>query len=159
MIISSRPLNDLNKVLSRFFIANSLAILGILGGVIPEVNWRPAPIVFSQRAHTQDFNQNQINQYAQAVLDIEVKRKIAYSKIQEIIGRIPSQISCNQKETIKQLPREAQVVAVNFCNESKKVALATGLTAAQFNAITEAAQKDTALKKRIQKAIVQIRTP
>jgi hypothetical protein len=159
MIISSRPLNDLNKVLSRFFIANSLAILGILGGVIPEVSWRPAPIVFSQRAYTQDFNQNQINQYAKAVLDIEVKRKIAYSKIQGIIGRVPSQVSCNQKDSIKQLPRDAQVVAVNFCNESKKIVLANGLTAAQFNAITEAAQKDAPLKKRIQKSIVQIRKP
>jgi hypothetical protein len=158
MIISSRSITDLNKVLSRFFIANSLALLGLLGGVVPDWNGRlPMPVTFSQFAYSQEFSQIQINRYAKAVLDIETERKVAYRKIQDQIGRVPPNIVCNQKESIRQLPRQAQSIAVNFCNQSKKIAQASGLSPAEFNAITDAARKNNALKKRIQRAILQLR--
>ncbi|BFM41199.1 DUF4168 domain-containing protein [Synechocystis sp. LKSZ1] len=160
MIISSRSITDLNKVLSRFFIANSLALLGLLGGVIPDWSGRfPVPVTFSQLAYSQEFSPTQINRYAKAVLDIEAERKVAYRKIQDLIGRVPPNIVCNQKESIRQLPKEAQSIAVNFCNRSKKIAQASGLSPTEFNTITDAARKNAPLKKRIQQAIVKIRQP
>lgn len=158
MIISSRSIPDLNKVLSRFFIANSLALLGLLGGVVPDWSGRiPMPVTFSPLAYSQEFSQIQINRYAKAVLDIETERKLVYRQIQDLIGRVPSNIACNQKESIRQLPKQAQTIAVNFCNHSKKIAQASGLSSREFNAITDAARKNTTLKKRIQRAILQLR--
>lgn len=158
MMISSHSLCDLNKFLSRFFIVNSLAAMGILCGVVPEVAWHPSRLLFTPIAYSQEFSQTQISQYAQAILAIEVERKAAYQKIQNLLGRVPPQIACNQKDSLSKLPKEAQVIVVSFCNQSKKIAKTSGLNPADFNAITEAARKNPNLKKRIQTIIIQIRT-
>jgi len=157
MFFLSRSLSDLNKTFTRFFIINSLAIIGILCGIVPEYAWNSSGLVFSFFAYTQDFSQAQINQYAKVVLEIETERKTAYQQIQKILGKTPPQISCNQKDSLKQLPNDAQKVAVNFCNKSKKIAQDSGLKSSEFNAITDGLKKDSDLKNRIQKAIIQLR--
>jgi hypothetical protein len=147
----------LNKTFTRFFIINSLAIIGILCGIVPEYAWNSSGLVFSFFAYTQDFSQAQINQYAKVVLEIETERKTAYKQIQKILGKTPPQISCNQKDSLKKLPNDAQKIAVNFCNKSKKIAQDSGLKSSEFNAITDGLKKDSDLKNRIQKAIIQLR--
>lgn len=157
MFLISRSLSDLNKTFTRFFIINSLAIIGILCGIVPEYAWNSSGLVFSFFAYTQDFSQAQINQYAKVVLEIETERKTAYQQIQKILGKTPPQISCNQKDSLKKLPKDAQKVAVDFCNKSKKIAQDSGLKSSEFNAITDGLKKDSDLKNRIQKAIIQLR--
>lgn len=157
MFLLSRSLSDLNKTFTRFFIINSLAIIGILCGIVPEYAWNSSGLVFSFFAYTQDFSQAQINQYAKVVLEIETERKTAYQQIQKILGKTPPQISCNQKDSLKKLPNDAQKIAINFCNKSKKIAQDSGLKSSEFNAITDGLKKDSDLKNRIQKAIIQLR--
>jgi hypothetical protein len=157
MFFLSRSLSDLNKTFTRFFIINSLAIIGILCGIVPEYAWNSSGLVFSFFAYTQDFSQAQINQYAKVVLEIETERKTAYQQIQKVLGKTPPLISCNQKDSLKNLPNDAQKIAVNFCNKSKKIAQNSGLKSSEFNAITDGLKKDSDLKNRIQKAIIQLR--
>ena len=157
MFLLSRSLSDLNKTFTRFFIINSLAIIGILCGIVPEYAWNSSGLVFSFFAYTQDFSQAQINQYAKVVLEIETERKTAYQQIQKVLGKTPPLISCNQKDSLKKLPNDAQQIAVNFCNKSKKIAQNSGLKSSEFNAITDGLKKDSDLKNRIQKAIIQLR--
>lgn len=157
MVISSRPLNDLNGVLSRFLIANTLALFGMFGGMVPEVSWQPAALVLRQSARSQDLEVDKINRYAKAVLAIEVERKKAFNEIQTLIGRVPPQLTCTNRDSIKKLPRNAQAIAVNFCNTSKKIAQQSGLTSEEFNRITAAARKDPNLKAQIQRAIMNQR--
>ena len=157
MFLLSRSLSDLNKTFTRFFIINSLAIIGILCGIVPEYAWNSSGLVFSFFAYTQDFSQAQINQYAKVILEIETERKTAYQQIQKILGKNPPQISCNQKDSLKKLPNDAQKIAVNFCNKSKRIAQDSGLKSSEFNAITDGLKKDSNLKNRIQKAIIQLR--
>lgn len=157
MFFLSRSLSDLNKTFTRFFIINSLAIIGILYGIVPEYAWNSSSLVFSFFAYTQDFSQAQINQYAKVVLEIETERKTAYQQIQKVLGKTPPPISCNQKDSLKKLPNDAQRIAVNFCNKSKKIAQNSGLKSSEFNAITDGLKKDSDLKNRIQKAIIQLR--
>ena len=157
MFLISRSLSDLNKTFTRFFIINSLAIIGILCGIVPEYAWNSSGLVFSFFAYTQDFSQTQIDQYAKVVLEIETERKTAYQQIQKVLGKTPPLISCNQKDSLKKLPNDAQQIAVNFCNKSKKIAQNSGLKSSEFNAITDGLKKDSDLKNRIQKAIIQLR--
>jgi hypothetical protein len=157
MVINSQPLKHLNGVLSRFFIANTLAFFGMFGGVVPEVSWQPAAVTFSQAVRSQELGSDKINRYAKAVLAIEVERKKAFQQIQTLIGRVPPQLICTNQDSIKKLPRNAQVVAVNFCNTSKKIAQESGLSADEFNRITTAARKDANLKTQIQRAIMNLR--
>jgi hypothetical protein len=129
----------------------------MFGGVIPEVSWQPAALVLRQSARSQDLNANQVNRYAKAVLAIEGERKKAFQEIQTLIGRVPPQLTCTNRDSIKKLPRNAQAIAVNFCNVSKKIAQESGLSADEFNRITAAARKDANLKAQIQRAIMDLR--
>ncbi|BDA40111.1 hypothetical protein CPARK_000095000 [cyanobacterium endosymbiont of Braarudosphaera bigelowii] len=105
------------------------------------------------------FSDKDITNYAQIVLKIEDQRQIAYQKIEEITEGLPQEISCDQSDTLKQLPNQAQTIAVKFCNLSKKIAQDSGLSSNRFNRITEKAQKDTTLRKRIQNAMIRARLP
>ncbi|MGL5033404.1 MAG: DUF4168 domain-containing protein, partial [Microcystaceae cyanobacterium] len=83
----------------------------------------------------------------------------AYGKIQKIVGHVPPKMACNNKDSLTSLPKEAQRIAVDFCNQAKKIAKASGLSSADFNKITEAARSNPTLKKRIQTFIIQLRSP
>jgi hypothetical protein len=157
MITCSRPFHDLNRVLSRFFLVNSLALLGICGGIIPQASLRPPALFFSHFAYSQSFSDTQIKQYAQAVVAIEAERKKTYDKLQSVLGKTPPPIVCNQKDSFRGLSREARTLAVNFCNQSKKIAEDSGLTSQVFNAITQAARQDANFKKQIQRAILRLK--
>ncbi len=141
---------------------NAIAAMGILGGVpqtgkqMPHLSFMPGAL---SQVTTPAFSQKQIQNYARAILAIESERKIAYAKIQKQIGRVPPQIICNQKESFAKLPKEAQVTAVNFCNQAKKIAKDSALTPKEFNAITEATRQNPTFKKQVQQVILQLRTP
>jgi hypothetical protein len=134
-----------------------MATMSILGGIIPEFSWHSSKVVFSSFARTQEFSNEQITKYAKAVLEIETRRQQAYQKIQQIIGQTPPEITCNRRDTFRNLPREAQKIAVEYCNSSKKIVATSGLSVAEFNAITTRVQSDRELKTRIQNEIIRIR--
>ncbi|MEM8779349.1 MAG: DUF4168 domain-containing protein, partial [Cyanobacteria bacterium P01_G01_bin.49] len=105
------------------------------------------------------FSDEDVTNYARTVLKIESQRQVAYEQIEEIIDDPPPEIACDRPKSLQQLPTDAQKIAVEFCNQSKKIAQESGLSSNQFNAITEKAQKDETLKKRIQNAMIRIRQP
>ena len=138
----------------RFFMSSLITLLGILYGCSLVSTISPS---FSQSI--MKFSDTDITNYAQIVLKIEDQRQIAYQKIEEITEGLPREISCDQSYTLKQLPNQAQTIAVKFCNLSKKIAQDSGLSSNKFNSITEKAQKDTTLRKRIQNAMIRARLP
>jgi hypothetical protein len=147
---------DLTRIFTRTLIAFFLATMSVLCGVIPEFSWQSCKIVVSSFARTQEFSDDQITKYAKAVLEIESRRQQAYQQIQEIIGQAPPDIICNQIDTFRNLPREAQVVAVDYCINSKKIVEDSGLTVAEFNAITSKLRSDRELERQIQNEIIRI---
>jgi hypothetical protein len=148
---------DLNRVLTRSLIAGFLAAMSILGGVTPEFSWQSPGIIFSYLARTQEFNDEQITKYARAVLEIESGRQQAYQKIRQIIGQSPPEIVCNQTDSLRNLPREAQTIAVDYCTSSKRIVEKSGLSVAEFNAITMRVRSERELERRIQNAMIRIR--
>ena len=146
----------LKRNLIRTAITSVFAAISILCGAVPQVFWQSPYFNFNYLAYPQDFSDTQLQNYARAVLQIESKRQQAYREIQRIIGRPPGNLACYQPETLRNLPQQAQKIAVDFCNNSKKIAQNSGLSAEQFNRITRQAQTDAVLKRRIQNAIRQI---
>jgi len=98
-----------------------------------------------------------IANYAKAVLAIEPSRQEAYSEIQKMLNheKVPD-IICTQADSIAALPNRVQDIAVNYCNQSKKIGEGQGLTMAQFNEITVKAQSDPDLQRRIQNELVRL---
>lgn len=133
-----------------------LAVIAILGGVIPEFSWTTAVVSFQSSAYTQDFTPDQIKRYATAVLLIETQRKQAYQAISQILGKIPPAITCNQRESFNNLPANAQKIAVDYCNNSKKIVQDSGLNATEFNAITNRVRSDDNLRRRVQNEMIRL---
>ncbi len=131
--------------------------MAIVSGIIPEFSWTTARICFNSSAYTQDFTDAQIRSYARSVISIEEKRKQAFQAISRILGKNPPSIACDRRDSLKDLPADAQKIAVDYCNSSKKIVEASGLTPAQFNAITTRIRSDDGLKKRIQDEILRSR--
>ncbi|MDY7047622.1 MAG: DUF4168 domain-containing protein [Microcystis panniformis WG22] len=156
MVIYCYPLADLGQSLRRSFIVTFLAVIAILGGVIPEFSWTTAVVSFQSSAYTQDFTPDQIKRYATAVLLIETQRKQAYQAISQILGKIPPAITCNQRESFNNLPANAQRIAVDYCNNSKKIVQDSGLNATEFNAITNRISSDDNLRRRVQNEMIRL---
>lgn len=157
MVFLYCSLLNLNRSLTQPIVITLLASISVLCGIVPQLSGNLSQLSFSTAAYTQEFNDNQVNNYARAVLLIETQRQQAYDQIQKIVGHAPPEIVCNRSETLQGIPRDAQKLAVQFCNNSKKIAENSGLTTAQFNAITEQARQNEKFKRRIQDAIIRIR--
>lgn len=156
MVIYCYPLADLGQSLRRSFIVTFLAVIAILGGLIPEFSWTTEVVSFRSSAYTQDFTADQIKRYATAVLLIETQRKQAYQAISQILGKIPPAITCNQRESFNNLPANAQKIAVDYCNNSKKIVQDSGLNATEFNAITNRVRSDDNLRRRVQNEMIRL---
>lgn len=154
MVFIHCSLLNLNRIFTRSIMSSLVVFFSILHGcsLLPNVSPTPSPL-------PSNFSDEEVTNYAQTVLKIEDQRRIAYDQIEAVIDDQPPEIACDQPQTIQKLPDEAQKIAVEFCNESKQIAQDSGLSSNQFNAMTENAQKDASLKKRIQNAMIRIRKP
>ncbi|MDX2100735.1 MAG: DUF4168 domain-containing protein [Leptolyngbyaceae cyanobacterium bins.59] len=109
----------------------------------------------------QTITDAELKNYARVVMAIEPIRQTAYSEIKRLIGdREVPPIICNKQESLKNLPTNTRNIAVNYCNQSKRVVESNGLTIARFNAITARLQQgDEALEKRIQTELLRLQRP
>ena len=148
----------LNRNLIGAVISSALAAIGLVYGVIPQLSWDIIPLKFNITAYSQqNFSDTQVQNYARAIWQIEQNRQRAFSQIRQIIGRNPSNLACHEPKSLRNLPRKAQKIAVDFCNNSKKIAQNSGLSTIDFNRITQQAKNDRNLTQRINNAILQIR--
>mgnify|MGYP006266993961 CR=1 FL=1 len=150
-------LSNLNNILTRSLTVSLLAAVAILLGFVPEFSRRSPSLIISFSAEAQDFSDQDVMNYARAVLQMESHRQQAYEQIKKIIGQAPPAIVCNQPNSYSNLPGEAQKIARDYCSTSKQIVEESGLSVSQFNAITTRAQSDNNLEKRVQNAMIQIR--
>lgn len=155
MLTNDCSLTNLNRTLIHSLMASLLAMINLSCEVLPEFS-RQTPQLTPSSSATQNFSDEQINNYAQTVLEIENQREKAYQKIQDMIEGSPPDIACDQGDTLKQLPKKAQEVAIEYCVNSQQIATKNGLTEAKFNEITIRLQSDPDLKIRIQNAMIYI---
>lgn len=137
----------------------SIATMGVVSGVVPEISVRSQIISFSSAAYAQDISNTEITNYAKAVLLMEPVRQSAFNEIKQIIGSgdIPP-IVCSQPETLNALPKKAQGIAVTYCESSKKIVENNGIPIKRFNAITSIVQNDANLKNRIQSELIRLQS-
>jgi len=99
----------------------------------------------------------EVANYAAAVLAIEPIRQEAYKEVQDNTKDEPlPDFTCTQSDTIASLPTNLEKVAVNYCNQAKKIGEAQGFTMARFNQITVTAQSDAILQQRIQNELQRL---
>ncbi|MEC4991864.1 MAG: DUF4168 domain-containing protein [Oscillatoria sp. PMC 1068.18] len=146
----------LKKKISRPLIVASLATIGILFGVVPSISEQSFSLSFPNSAYAQEFTDQDILNYARAILDMESLRQQAYNDIKQIIGTQPPTIACNDRQSWRSLPRNAQAIAINYCNGSRSIVQNSGLSISLFNNMTASVQSDSRLKERIQQAMIRL---
>lgn len=108
-------------------------------------------------AQAQNYNEEKLERYAEAVLAIEPLRQRAFRKIQNILNSqdVPS-IACNRTESYQNLPSQAQSLIVDYCNRSKSIVQEQGLTVSEFNTITADVKANPELKQQVQTEMLEL---
>lgn len=120
-------------------------------------------------AYAQALTDEDIANYASAVLDIEATRLAAYEAASDILAAADSELSIldtplsctrNRMSDMPEISRterlELRTVLVTFCNEASEAAEVNNLTPKRFNDITEAHRADPEIAERIQAAISEL---
>lgn len=109
-------------------------------------------------AQAQQFTQQQLESYAQAILKIEPLRQRTFQEIQRILDsqEVPS-IACNRRTSYEDLPSPARSAIINYCNRSKEIVQEQGLTVSEFNSITAEINSDSDIKEQVQEAMLELR--
>lgn len=114
---------------------------------------------FSFKAHAQNLsvNQNEITNYAQALLAMEPARQQAFGEIKKIVGNgsVPK-IVCNEPSSMSNLPDRARNIAVNYCKRSQEIVENHGLSIDRFNRITMEIPNNNRLKQQIYETLVRL---
>jgi hypothetical protein len=101
-------------------------------------------------------NDDEVVRYAKALLAIETSRQAAVTEISRINdGNLPA-IICSQPDSLKNLVRSVQAIAVNYCQQAKQAGETNGFNMARFNAITANLPNDAGLIQRIQTELARL---
>lgn len=111
----------------------------------PEVPPPPEPVF---------LRDEEITNYAKAVLAIEPFRRAAYNQVEQITGQVPL-IICNQPNTIAALSKDVKNIAVNYCNKALEIAQINGFTVTHFNDITAYLPTDREQRKLIEDELLR----
>lgn len=115
--------------------------------------------------YAQNFTEQEISNYAKAVMDMENMRRQAYAEISDVmmgqgLDVTRYSLSCVSADTLdlpRAVRRPVRILLINYCNSAKKLVEDTGLTANQFNAITATHEQDEGLVKQIQSEMARLR--
>lgn len=109
------------------------------------------------QAQNNNYDEEELNSYAQAVLEIEPIRKEVQRKVQvELEGEAMPQMACNRSESYQDLPEKARSLIIEYCNRSEEIVQEQGLSISQFNQITEQIQNNPELKEKVQEQMLKL---
>jgi hypothetical protein len=140
-----------------FLIVGTLTATGVLAGVAPNLSGGSPHLLISSSAYAQGTSNDEVTNYARIVWAIEQLRQSVYKEIQKIAPSSNlSNVACTQPKSLQSLPREAQAITANYCNQSKKIIETNGMTISRFNEMTQNQQSNPDLQRRIQNALILI---
>lgn len=154
MLTIAKVSQNAGRPIVRSLAIAGLAIAAIGWGVVPDLT-RPASRLFDVAALAQNVSDDEVQNYARAILDMEPIRQSAYNDIKKIVTPgSPPNIVCSTNSTFSGLPGNARQIAVSYCNRSREIVQDSGLSIERFNQITSQIQGgDVDLERRIQSAM------
>lgn len=112
-----------------------------------------------------DISNEEVTQYARAVLAIDQYRNAAYTEIKDILLTVEMDISdisvsCTDTQDISEVPRsvrrDVREILTRYCNQSRSAVEDNELTPRRFNQITEAHSSDQNVYERIQQELIRL---
>jgi len=103
------------------------------------------------------LSEEEVSNYATTILEIEPIRQETFTKIQQVAspGTLPPNFICNQPDTVADLPKKAQTIAVDYCTQAKQISESNSLSMTRFNEITANLPTDATLQQEIQAELLR----
>jgi len=146
----------LNRMLRQSLFAGIISAAALASGWAPGLYTKSPNLVFGAAAQAQEISSEEITSYARAVLAIEPRRVEAYNEIKGMAGGSVPRVVCNETQEINRLSGGVRGIAVNYCQQAKKVIETNGLTVSRFNQLTRLQQTNPAVKQRIQAELLRL---
>lgn len=147
----------LNRMLRQSLFAGIISAAALASGWAPGLYGQSSPsLVFGAAAQAQEMSNEEITSYARSVLGIEPKRDRAYNEIKGMVGGSVPRVVCNETQEINRLSGNVRGIAVNYCQQAKKIIETNGLTVSRFNQLTLLQQANPAVKQRIQAELLRL---
>ncbi|WP_373538349.1 DUF4168 domain-containing protein [Chamaesiphon sp.] len=128
--------------------------LSLFGGIVPDFTAQQPHQIFSNVARADDFSDQDLRNYAAAVVKIESIRQSTLAQVSRAMGgnKLPN-LLCDRPNTMDGLNSEAKSLFINYCNQSESIAASHQLSIEQFNRITEAVRSNPQLQDRVRSLI------
>ncbi|MGL5060417.1 MAG: DUF4168 domain-containing protein [Microcoleus sp.] len=146
----------LNRILRQSLLTGMLTAAALASGWAPGLYADSPTPVFGSAARAQEISNEEISSYARAVLAIEPRRVEVYNEIKGIVGGSVPRVVCNETREINRLSGNVRGIAVNYCQQAKKIIESNGLTVGRFNQLTLLQQANPAVKQRIQAELLRL---
>ncbi|MFB2837441.1 DUF4168 domain-containing protein [Floridanema evergladense] len=131
----------LNQVISHFLLVTSLASIGVLCGLAPNLSFRSPHLIFSSSAFAQSISDDELRRYVRAAYIIEKKRQAI---VQGIVSR-----NLSVPDTTCAAGGNVTAELKDFCEFSRQTIEANQLTVGRFEQIRNAIQSDPNLKQKV----------
>ena len=157
-------ISKLTKLYVRIFSSSLLAVMGLMGGLIPEISVRSLDnhttpsltISLAQNAHGQEFTSEETENYARAGYEVELLRREAYQQIKNLINEPPPDIVCDQPATLNNLKAEVRAIANNFCNQSQQIVQQNNLSISRYNELKIHYDRQNGFYQQVQDILLQL---
>lgn len=153
----------LTKLYVRILSSSLLAVMGLMGGLIPELSVRSLDnntpsltISLAQNAHGQEFTPEETENYARAGYKVELLRRETYQQIQNLINEPPPNIVCDQPETLSNLNSEVRAIANNFCNQSQQIVRENNLSISRYNELKIHYDRQNGFYQQVQDVLLKL---
>ncbi|WP_424411148.1 DUF4168 domain-containing protein [Microcoleus sp.] len=143
-------------MLRQSLFAGIMSAAALAGGWIPGLYGQSPSLGFGASAQAQEISNAEITSYARSLLAIEPRRVEAYNEIKGMAGGSVPRVVCNETQEINRLSGGVRGIAVNYCQQAKKVIETNGLTVSRFNQLTLLLQANPAVKQRIQAELLRL---
>lgn len=136
--------------LSRLLVMGIMtSLLGILAGIVPDLTAQQPSLIFSSAARADEFSDNDLRNYAAALMQIEPLRQSTLAQVSRANnGSLPNLV-CNQPNTMEALNSEARSLFIRYCNQCESIAASRGLSIERFNQITQSVRSNPQLQNRV----------
>lgn len=160
-----RAFPKLNKLYFRILSSSVLMLIGLTGGLIPEISLGSSEdvnqisrltISWSRIAYGQQFTPEETENYAKAGYEVELLRRDIYKEIKNLINESPPQIVCDQQSTIASLQPEVQAIANRYCNQSQQIVQQNNLTVNRFNELKTYYENRDTFYNQVQEVLLKL---
>ena len=148
------------RLLTAGLVSGWLGVIGLPANFVSSL-----PLATQAAFAQSNISNEEITQYARAVLQIDQYRSEAYTEIKDILLGFDMDVSeidvtCSNTQNISDVPRSARrqvrEIISDYCNQSQDAVEATGLSPRRFNEITEAHEADQTIFERIQQELIRL---